>query len=45
MEPRAGRTSDCFIRPRLVVTLFMQQGLHVHARLRTSEYDEVSHRA
>jgi hypothetical protein len=44
MKPRAGRASDRYIiGPRLFMLLLMQQGLHVHAGLWATEYDEVSH--
>jgi hypothetical protein len=45
MEPRAGWAGNRFIGSRLILPLLVQQGLHVHARLRAPEYDEVGHRA
>ncbi len=42
MKPGARRASDGFIGPRLIL-LRVQQGLHEHAGLRTSEYDQRGH--
>jgi hypothetical protein len=42
MKPGARRTSDGFIGPRLIL-LRVQLGLHMHAGLRTLEYDQRTH--
>ena len=43
MKPRAGRADYRFIDSRLILLRFVQEGLNVHVRFRTSELDEIVH--
>jgi hypothetical protein len=43
MEARAGGTSEGLEAPPLEPWLLLKMGLHIHARLRASENDEIRH--
>src|SRR3954471_12784503 len=44
MDPCAGRTGEGLDAPTFLSLLLLQMRLHVHARLRAAENDQISHR-